>query len=208
LLLLLIAMAQVVFPLKKSCSSERTNETGQETLLEQMDPISIATKEHLSRIDKASAEIVKTARSYYKTKTKINIVIVTIGVVLLSNSIGYTWIKQSPDAMSIFLGGLGLASFATLFFTKPQENIAVALGNLAQIQMICRSYCLQFDTILDYHIRQESTRQESTSIEEVVKIHSALQSLTLNAVNLVQTQIEKNTSERSREKKQSFSKKI
>jgi hypothetical protein len=179
-------MAQVISQITKIGSGKHANGTELEPLREQTDPISVATKEHLNRIDKASSETVKTARSYYQTKTKINIVIVTIGVVLLSNSIGYTWFKQSPDAMSIFLGGLGLASFSTLFFTKPQENITVALGNLAQIQMICKSYCLQFDTIMDYHIRHEST-----TIEEVVKIHSALQSLTLNAVNLVQTQIEK-----------------
>jgi hypothetical protein len=185
LLLLLIDMAQVVSEIRKIWSGERTNETERETLREQTDPISAATKEHLNRIDKAVAETVKTARSYYQTKTKINVVIVTLGVVLLSNSIGYTWIKQSPDAMSIFLGGLGLASFATLFFTKPQENIAVALGNLAQIQMICKSYCLQFDTIMDYHIRHESA-----SIEEVGKVHNALQSVTHNAVSLVQTQVE------------------
>jgi hypothetical protein len=192
-------MAQVISELRKIGSGKRTNETERETLREQTDPISLATKEHLSRIEKASAETVKTARSYYQTKTKINIIIVAIGVVLLSNSIGYTWIKQSPDAMSIFLGGLGLASFATLFFTKPQENIAVALGNLAQIQMICKSYCLQFDTILDYHIRQEPK-----TIEEVVNIHNALQGVTHNAVNLVQTQIEKNTSKGAREKSSSF----
>lgn len=196
MLLFLIDLAQVMSELKKIGSGKHADEPERETLREQTDLVSAATKEHLNRIDKASAETVKTARSYYQTKTKINIIIVAIGVVLLTNSIGYTWIKQSPDAMSIFLGGLGLASFATLFFTKPQENIAVALGNLAQIQMICKSYCLQFDTVLDYHIRQEPK-----TIEEVVNIHNALQSLTDNAVNLVQTQIEKNTSKGSREKK-------
>jgi hypothetical protein len=199
LLLFLIDMAQVLSEIRKIGSGKRTNEIERETLRELTDPISVATKEHLSRIDKASAETVKTARSYYQTKTKINIIIVAIGVVLLSNSIAYTWFKQSPDAMSIFLGGLGIASFTTLFFTKPQENIAVALGNLAQIQMICKSYCLQFDTILDYHIRQEPK-----TIEEVVDIHNALQSVTHNAVNLVQTQIEKNTSKGSKEKRSSF----
>jgi hypothetical protein len=189
-------MSQVISQIREIGSIKNTNQTERETKGEPADPISLATKEHMNRIDKASAETVKTARSYYQTKTKINIVIVVIGVVLLSNSIGYTWLKQSPNAMSIFLGGLGLASFATLFFTKPQENIAVALGNLSQIQMICKSYCLQFDTVLDYHIQHEPK-----SIEEVVNIHTALQSLTHNAVNLVQTQIEINASKGSKEKK-------
>jgi hypothetical protein len=152
------------------------------------DPINEELKEHLERIDKGSGGTLKTARSYYETNRKINIVIVTVGIVLLANSLLYTWYKQNADAWSIFSGGLGITSFATLFFTKPQENITKALGNLAQIQMICKSYCLQFDTILDYHIRNELT-----SIDEINKINKALQSATNKAVRLVQVDIETNT---------------
>ncbi len=81
--------------------------------------------------------------------------------------------------------GLGITSFATLFFTKPQENITKALGNLAQVQMIYKSYCLQFDAILDYHIKNELR-----SIDEVIKMNDAVCSATRKAVKLVQSEVE------------------
>jgi hypothetical protein len=151
-------------------------------------PINKSLKEHLDRIDKASGGTVKTARSYYETNQKINIIIVAVGIVLLANSIVYTWHKQTADAWSLFSGGLGISSFATLFFTKPQENITKALGNLAQVQMIYKSYCLQFDTILDYHIKNEQI-----SIDELNKINNALQTATYNAIKLVQSEVESET---------------
>ena len=150
-------MAQVISYLKNT-SSALANKR------EASVPINKSLKEHLDRIDKASGGTVKTARSYYETNQKINIIIVAVGIVLLANSIVYTWHKQSADAWSLFSGGLGISSFAALFFTKPQENITKALGNLAQVQMIYKSYCLQFDTILDYHIRNEQM-----SIDELKK---------------------------------------
>ena len=79
-----------------------------------------------------------------------------------------------------------------LFFTKPQENITKALGNLAQVQMICKSYCLQFDTILDYHIKNELT-----SIEEVIRLNDAIQNATHKAVKLVQSEVETKTEKNS-----------
>jgi hypothetical protein len=148
------------------------------------DPITRELREHLERIDKASAGTVRTARSYYETNRKINIIIVSVGIVLLVNSLVYTWTK-SLDSWSFFSGGLGITSFAALFFTKPQENITKALGNLSQVQMICKSYCLQFDSILDYHIRNEFNR-----IEDVIKMNDAIFNATRKAVKLVQSEVE------------------
>lgn len=160
--------------------------------LSDRDPTIKEVKEHLDRIDKASGGTVKTARSYYETNRKINIIIVSVGIFLLANSIVYTWYKQTADTWSLFSGGLGITSFVTLFFTKPQENITKALGNLAQVQMICKSYCLQFDTIIDYHIKNELR-----SIEEVIKINDAIYNATYKAVKLVQSEVETKTEKNS-----------
>ena len=95
----------------------------------------------------------------------------------MTNSIVYSWIYEI-DQWSLLSGGLGITSFATLFFTKPQQNITRALGNLTQIQMIYRSYWLQLDTILDAHLRSV----ETSSIDDLNKLNAILRHTTENAV--------------------------
>jgi hypothetical protein len=152
---------------------------------EDRDPVRKERREHLERLEKACAGTTKSARAYYETNRKINLLIVGIGVVLLANSIGYAW-YDGTNPWSLFSGGLGITSFATLFFTKPQQNITKALGNLTQIQMIYRSYCLQFDTILDAHIRSV----ETSSIDDLSKLNMTLRHATENAVMLIQEKVE------------------
>jgi hypothetical protein len=52
--------------------------------------------------------------------------------------------------------------------------------------MIYRSYCLQFDTILDAHLRSV----ETSSIEELSKLNMTLRQATENAVMLIQEKVE------------------
>ena len=163
--------------LKKKVEDKKSEDDG--------DPIRKERREHLERLEKACAGTTKSARTYYETNRKINLLIVGTGVVLLANSIGYAW-YDGTNPWSLFSGGLGISSFATLFFTKPQQNITKALGNLTQIQMIYRSYCLQFDTILDAHLRSV----ETSSIEELNKLNMTLRQATENAVMLIQEKVE------------------
>lgn len=179
-------MAQVVSQIRK-ISPEIINKCRAKITENRLDPRSKELKERLERIDKASSVTVKTARSYYDTNRKINIVIVTVGIVLLVNSILYSWYRGA-DIWSAFSGGLGITSFATLFFTKPQENITKALGNLSQVQMICKSYCLQFDLVLDYHLKNELT-----DIDELLRINHTIQAATRKAVKLIQSDVETET---------------
>jgi hypothetical protein len=172
-------LAQVLTPIKK-LSNRLIHDPPLEGSSEK-DFIDRILSEHLSRIDKASSGTVKIARSYYETNKKINIVVVTVGIVLLANSIIYAWL-YGINGWSIFSGGLGITSFVAVFFTKPQQNITTALGNLAQIQMITKSYSLQFDMLLDYHIRNESP-----NIEEVNRINNILYGITSRGV---QTEVE------------------
>jgi hypothetical protein len=148
-------------------------------------------KEHLERIERESVKIMKTAALCYETNRVINLIVVGIGVVLISNSIAYGW-THGVNQWSLFSGGLGIISFVTLFFTKPQQYITNALGNLAQIQVIYKSYCLQIDAMLDYHVRNESA-----SIEEIVAVNEVLQSITDKAIKLIQYNVESETEKRS-----------
>ena len=161
-------------------------------------------REHLDRIDRVSAGTVKIARSYYETNRKINIVIIAVGISLLANAVGYAWYTSysggvatagaGANSWSIFSGGLGMTAFATLFFLKPQGNITKALGNLTQIQMICKSYCLQFDTILEYHVKNELK-----NIHELNDMIITLQNSTSAAVKLIQSEIESDIESKLRE---------
>jgi hypothetical protein len=52
--------------------------------------------------------------------------------------------------------------------------------------MIYRSYCLQFDTILDAHIRSV----ETSTIDDLSKLNMTLRRATENAVMLIQEKVE------------------
>ncbi len=155
--------------------------------------------EHKKRFQESMEGTIKTAKSYYETNRKINIIIVIVGLVFLANSILYAWFNNEKgtdnDWLSVVSGGLSIASFATLFFTKPQENITKAFGNLAQIQMIYKAHCLQFDAILDYHLRQENA-----DIDLIKDMNTAIESATHNAVVLVQEHVENEEATRTNEK--------
>ncbi|MCZ7397739.1 MAG: hypothetical protein O8C59_04445 [Candidatus Methanoperedens sp.] len=86
----------------------RKNTTGKssqrETYWEKMDALFYRTME--------------IAELSYRTNRMINLIIVAIGVILVANSIAYTWYKQTADSWSLFSGGLGIVSFMSLFFTS------------------------------------------------------------------------------------------
>ena len=122
-------MVQVLTPIKKLSRRVRNDRLDEEAIGK--DPVEKILNEHLNRIDKASSGIAKIARSYYETNKKINIIVVTVGIILLANSVAFAWI-EGVNNWSLFSGGLGITSFMVVFFTKPQQNITTALGNLVK----------------------------------------------------------------------------
>lgn len=157
----------------------------------ELDDTKKSQQEHEERLEKESAKIFRSAALCYETNRVINLIVVGIGIVLISNSIAYGWM-YGVNQWTLFSGGLGIVSFVTLFFTKPQQYITNALGNLAQIQVIYKSYCLQLDVILDYHLRNESAE-----MKEVDRVNEALQSITDRAVKLIQYNVESKTERQS-----------
>jgi hypothetical protein len=158
----------------------------------ELDDSQKSRQEHLDRIERESIKIMKTAALCYETNRVINLIVVGIGIVLITNSVVYGLTHEKADAWTYLSGGLGIVSFVTLFFTKPQQYITNALGNLAQIQVIYKSYCLQLDAILDYHLRNEST-----DIDGVARVNEALQRITDKAVELIQHNVESETERHS-----------
>lgn len=134
--------------------------------------------------DELVFRVMKIAETTFQTNRKINIIIVIIGIVLLANSIGYTWYKQTADAWSLFSGGIGIVSFMTLFFKNPQEAITKALGNLAEIQMIYKSHAAEFETIRDYDYAKQQAGNRN--LDEIIKMDEELERITQTYGDLVQ----------------------
>lgn len=152
------------------------------------DPSNTRGIEYWRDMDKSVFRIMKIAETAFQTNRKINIIIVIIGIVLLANSIGYTWYKQTADAWSLFSGGIGIVAFMTLFFKNPQESITKSLGNLAQIQMIFKSHATEFETIRDYD--DAKNKAGNRSLDEIIAMDKELERITEKYGNLVQKYLE------------------
>jgi hypothetical protein len=157
-----------------------------------LNPLSDTTnreEEHRTRFEQSIKDLLRVAKSYYETNRKINLIVVGVGLVFLANAIARTWVHgvDSNDNtwLSLASGGLSVATFVALFFTKSQENITRAFGNLTQIQMIYKAYCLQFDALLDFHLRQEDA-----NLDIICSMNNAAGTIANNAARLVQDNIE------------------
>ncbi len=135
------------------------------------------------QLDKIFFDTLKIAEITFKTNRVVNIIIVIIGILLIINSIAYTWYKNEVDAWSIFSGGIGILAFLTNFFFKPQDQINKALSNLAQIQMIYKMHALEFESIADYD--REKTTSGNRDIKEVSDMNKELERTTECSIDLI-----------------------
>ncbi len=153
----------------------------------------VDAKDFWKRMDDLFDRSMSIAEQSYRTNRNINLVIVGVGIVLLANSIAYTWYKQSADAWSIFSGAIGIASFVALFFLGPQKQVTKGLGNLAQIQMVYKSHSLEFESISDYD--WERFKRGGRDINEIAQMNRELEKATANAVKMIQKYIEEDQNE-------------
>lgn len=135
-----------------------------------------AAKEYWRKMDDQLFRMMSIAEKSYQTNRRINIIVVIIGIVLIANSIGYAWYKQSADAWTLFSGGIGIVAFATLFFKNPQEAITKSLSNLAEIEMIYKSHAAEFETIRDYDF--EKQQNGNRDLNEVISMDKELERIT------------------------------
>lgn len=147
------------------------------------------------RMDKLFDDTMGIAKLSYRTIRIINIIIVCVGLVFICNSIALFWMggpDQSPgDQIFAFAsGGMGMASFVAIFFTKPQKNISRSLGNLAQIHMIYKSHSRHFETISDYDW-EKFLEKGSRDFDEVEKLGREFERMTEKYSELIQKYIEK-----------------
>ena len=140
---------------------------GSSTLLDE-------TRDLWQRMDNSFYSTIGHTQMAYRSSNTISYVLVAMGIIFLIQSIALIWIRTPIEIQwSVLLGGLSLASFVSLFFTQPQKNIqanvATALGNLAQIQMIYKLYSLQFAALADGRKKHYILYEKSTGFKDLVK---------------------------------------
>lgn len=148
-------------------------------------------------LDDSFTNTLKSAETTYRTNLYINVVIVIIGIIFIANSIVYAWLNTSDSdkLWSLFSGSIGIVSFVTLFFVKPQVNITTAIGNLAQLQIAYKAHTLMFESIFVYI---EKTRNAGKlDFAEIEKVNSELFKQTTEAAEIIQKYTEAESEDRN-----------
>lgn len=115
------------------------------------------------------------AERAFKVNVYINIILVGVGLALIGYSFIYSWIN-SLDVYSTAFGGLGVLSFVATFFMTPQDRIQRTVGDLTQIQMFYRTYCLLWENIGDY----QRINLEAMTLEDLEKLNNQLEKHTIS----------------------------
>jgi hypothetical protein len=169
----------------------------------------------ISEIDKHEIQMkgmmkqsINSAKSNYKFKARVNTTLVIIGIVLIANPIVFFWLKginmvphdthtSELTYFNYFLGGSGIVSLVTTFFTNLQRKMTVALGDLVQLHLICNMYMLQFHVIVG-KLKQRMEKMEkvldgeyASELIDLEQINKDTYDLTLKAVKLVDNYLEK-----------------
>ena len=107
-----------------------------------IDEIEKMLKAHWKDMDVAFNNVKEHIESNYRLNVRINKAIVILGVVLLSTSIVYSWIR-GVDLFTTITSGIAVADFVALFLYNPQTKIRRVLGDLVQMQVIYRTWAFQ-----------------------------------------------------------------
>jgi hypothetical protein len=163
---------------------------------------------HEKQMKQTMKESVDCAKSNYKFKSRVNGMLVIVGVILIANAIVFFWLESTGMILSdtsdnigitnlnYFLGGIGIVALVTTFFNNPQEKMTIALADLVQMHLICNMYTLEFHAIvgrLKEKIQNTLQGKEGGCDENDVKeANNRIYDLTSRAIQLIDNHIEKN----------------
>jgi hypothetical protein len=124
------------------------------------------------------------AENAFRTNVYTNIILVTVGLVIIGYSIFYSW-NYGLDLAATAFSGIGVLSFVVTFFSTPQEKIQKTVGDLSQIQMFYRTYCMLWENIGDY----QRINQQSITIDDLEKINTQLENHTIKITEKIEALI-------------------
>jgi hypothetical protein len=123
-------------------------------------------------LDKHNSDVLGSTKLTFKINSSINVVLVTIGTVLIGNAIVYSWLNGTSDGWSIFSGGIGLGALVSIFFYKSQDALSKAAANLAIVDMAFNSNYRAYESITDYDYRADHQlpRREISDLKEMLEL--------------------------------------
>jgi hypothetical protein len=128
--------------------------------------------DYWDKLDALFYGTVKHAETAFTINVILNILVAAVGLVILFYSIAYSW-THGLDLYTTAFGSLGVVSFIALFYFTPQKKIQKTMGDLAQLQMLYRTYFMQAEEVNDL-----CYRHNPRTIEEVEKINNHLKDVT------------------------------
>ena len=135
------------------------------------------------KLDNMFYGTIKHAETAFRINITLNIVVAAVGLVVLGYSIGYSWI-HGLDLYTTAFGSLGVASFIALFYFAPQKKIQKTMGDLAQLQMLYRTYFMEAEEVNDL-----CYRHNPKTIEELEKINKHLTEITSTVCEKIETYV-------------------
>jgi hypothetical protein len=174
---------------------------GNETVRRHVKDALKSCKEHEQEMKDMMTQLIHSSKSNYRFKASANSILVIIGTILIASPVVFTWLKSTGQFPSIngmdltnlnyFLGGIGIVAFVTTFYNKPQRQMAIAIGDLAQMLLICNMYSLQFHALAG-RLDKESINDKGLSSKQVMDgISKDLYNITKDAAELIDNYIEK-----------------
>jgi hypothetical protein len=142
-------------------------------------------------------DVMRSVRSNYRFKASTNGILIILGTILIASPITFAWlsildlydIDKDKTDMSYFLGGIGVVTFVTTFFKKPQRDMTEAIGDLAQLFMICIMYKLQYRGIAAKLMSK--SKEDPCTFDDVKDANLQLYTITEKAGELVDKYVEK-----------------
>jgi hypothetical protein len=136
------------------------------------------TKRYWEKLDRLFYGTMKNAETAFKVNLGINLVVVGVGIVLLAYSMYYSW-YNNLDIYSVGFGSLGVVTFIATFFFTTQKKIQRRVGDLTEIQIIYRSYCIFEEAVGDWERKHHDSDMTLKDLEEInVQLSKMMQSAT------------------------------
>lgn len=136
-------------------------------------------------MDESFQRTLNEARIAYRTNYILNIVIVTIGVILLASSLVFAWTRGlNPD--TITFAGLGIADFTAVFLVNPQFRIQQLLGDWEQMQVIYRTWYDQSSLIDTYNIDPTTGIYKVFTLADVTAVNDELSKIGQQAISSIE----------------------
>jgi hypothetical protein len=139
-------------------------------------------KRYWERLDQLFYDTLKNAEMAYKVNLIINLIVVAVGISLLAYSMYYSWFNNL-DIYSVGFGALGVVTFITTFFITTQKKIQRRVGDLTQIQIVYRSYCLFEEAVGDWERKHSDADMTLQNLDE---INAQLSKMMASATNSIE----------------------